>query len=479
MDDRLEILDACGQAELVRRGEASPSELVEAAIARIEATNPALNAVITPLFGEARAAAASPELPDGPFRGVPFLLKDLGIEQAGQPYCMGNRALHDAGHRSRADSPLGARFRAAGLVSLGKTNTPEFGSQTTTQPLAFGPTRNPWDLERSPGGSSGGSAAAVAAGLVPAAHANDGGGSIRIPSSFCGLVGLKPSRGRVPVAAPLDARLSCDLALARSLRDVAALLDAVHGHEPGGPYLLPPPARPYREEPGADPGRLRVGLLARPLGMLRELHPECVEAAERAAKTLEGFGHVVEGAWPEALFETERGARTLALALANLRAGCVVTGMATLGRPLGQADIEPFSWALHAADRPVTAEEYLEALDWEERWVARVVRWWHQGFDLLLTPTVGVLPPLLSEMAAPPEAPLSIVPRVAAQVAYTQPFNLTGQPAISLPLHWTPEGLPVGVQLVAAPAREDLLLRVAAQLEEALPWADRRPPVHA
>lgn len=461
----------------MRRKEASPSELVEAAIRRIERWNPALNAVITPLWDEARAAAASPELPSGPFRGVPFLLKDLGVEQAGLPYSQGNRVLRDIAYRSPRDSALGTRFRNAGLVTLGKTNTPEFGWTCTTQPLAFGATHNPWDLARTPGGSSGGSAAAVAAGLVPLAHANDGGGSIRIPACFCGLVGLKPSRGRTPVPARLDARIACDLAVCRTVRDAAALLDAVHGAEPGAPYRAPAPARAYREEVGADPGRLRIGLLTRPIGMLESVHPDCVAAVERAAKTLESLGHRLEVAAPEALFDSERGEKTMPLAIAELRAGLVVHGQATIGRPFGEQDVEPFTWALSAPGYPpVTAEQYLAALEWEQAWIVRVLSFWRDGFDLLLSPTVGIPAPLLSEMEPPQGSPLSVVGRVAAQVAYTQPFNITGQPAITLPLHGTPGGLPIGVQLVADVGREDLLLRMASQLEDALPWRDRRPP---
>jgi amidase len=393
---------------------------------------------------------------------------------------MGNRALRDAGHRSPADCALGGRFRAAGLVTLGKTNTPEFGIATTTQPLAFGPTRNPWDPERSTGGSSGGSAAAVAAGLVPMAHANDGGGSIRIPSSFCGLVGLKPTRGRVPVASLLDARIACDLVVCRTLRDAAAALDTVHGPVPGAPWLAPAPARPYREEPCAAPGALRVGLLTAPLGGLAAVHPECVAAAEGAAKQLESLGHRVEAVWPEALLDAERGDRTLSIAIAEIRAGRAIHGNATFGRPFAESDIEPLSWALGLPEMPaISAEQYLEAREWEQVWAARIVRWWHEGFDLLVTPTVGVPPPLLREMEPRPDSLLDVAVRYGEQCAYTQPFNLTGQPALSLPLHWTPEGLPVGVQLVADVGREDVLLRVGAQLEEACPWADRRPPIHA
>jgi amidase len=478
MSDPFFDIDACAQAELVRRGEATPSELVEAAIARIETLNPMLNAVITPLFEEARAAAAS-SLPNGPLRGVPFLLKDLGVEQEGQPYCMGNRALRDAGYRSKCDSALGARFRAAGLVTLGKTNTPEFGWTCTTQPLAFGATLNPWERGHTPGGSSGGSAAAVAAGLVPIAHANDGGGSIRIPASYCGLVGLKPTRGRVPVPNRLDARVACDLVVSRTVRDAAAVLDAVHGSARGAPYLVPGPAGSYLEEVGASPGRLRIGLLTHPIGMLPKLHPECLAAAQAAARLLESMGHAVEAGAPEALFDEERGERTMPIGIGEVRAGLVIHGRETLGRPFGAEDVEPFTWALRAAGYPtVTAEQYLDALEWEQAWVGRVLRWWQEGFDLLLSPTVGVPPPRLEEMEPSAENPLAPVPRIAEQVAYTQPFNLTGQPAISLPLHVTAAGLPVGVQLVADLGREDLLLRVASQLEQAMPWRARRPPVH-
>ena len=250
--DELSTMDATAQAELVRRRELTPLELVDAAIARIERLNPTLNAVITPLFEDARKAAVSPDLPEGPFRGVPFLLKDIGAMQKGQPYYMGNRALRDADFRSPFDTPLGARFRAAGLITLGKTNLPEFGQQTTTQPLAFGATRNPWALDRSTSGSSGGSCAAVASGMVPMAHANDGGGSIRLPAAWCGLVGLKPSRGRV--SDPLDSLALAELAVSRTVRDVAAVLDAVHGSEPDDLFVAPPPNEKLQSRNRSGPG---------------------------------------------------------------------------------------------------------------------------------------------------------------------------------------------------------------------------------
>src|SRR6266550_5229503 len=282
MSDELAFLDATSQADLVRRGKASATELVDAAISRIERVNGELNAVIMPLFDKARALAASRELPDGPFRGVPFLVKDIFCHTAGDPYHGGMKLLRRLGWTEKADTHLGQKFRAAGLVFVGRTNVPELGSLPTTEPDAYGPTRNPWDTARSSGGSSGGAAAAVAAGLVPAAHANDGGGSIRIPASECGLVGLKPTRGRTSLgpAASFAAVVVCEHVLCRTVRDSAAFLDAVAGPMPGDPYVAPRPVRPFREEVGADPGRLRIGLLTAAPGGLAVVAPDCVTAAE-------------------------------------------------------------------------------------------------------------------------------------------------------------------------------------------------------
>ncbi|HVN39348.1 MAG TPA: amidase [Myxococcota bacterium] len=467
-------LDAWEQADCVRRGAVSPADLVEDAIARIERVDPAIHALVTRLDDSAREAARGP-LPDGPFRGVPFLLKDLGAMQAGQPYYSGNRALRDLGHRSPHDSYLGARFRRAGLISLGKTNTPEFGLQSTTQPLAFGPTRNPWDLSRSSGGSSGGSAAAVAAGLVPIAHANDGAGSIRIPAAWCGVLGLKPSRGRVPIDPTWIGRSFVGFAITRSVRDAAALLDAVHGHEPGDLFRVPWPSRPYTEELGADPGSLRVGLLTR--APVATVHPDCREAAESAARLLEAFGHRVELGGPPALFEEERGLRTWVLGTIEYR--MCLRGLAQmLGRPVRPDDVEPFLWRLADPEGPgISAEDFVDASEWQQGWATRVASWWAGGFDLLLTPTVCEPPPRLEELAL--ADPFALLDRLGPHMAFTEPFNVTGQPALSLPLHWSADGLPIGVQLVARVGREDLLFRVAAQLEAAQPWRKRRPALHA
>jgi amidase len=481
MTDDLSGLDATAQAALVARGEATPLELVDAAIERIEAVNPQLNAVITPLFDSARAEAASPDLPDGPFRGVPFLLKDLACHSAGHPFHEGMAFLKERGWVEPADTELAARFRAAGLIVTGKTNTPEMGILPTTEPLAYGATRNPWDLTRSTGGSSGGSAAAVAAGLVPVAHANDGGGSIRIPASECGLVGLKPTRGRVslgPVFGDVMGGLTCEHVVTRSVRDTAAVLDAIHGMAPGDPFTAPEPLRPYLEEVGAAPGSLRIGVMtAAPLGQ-SAVHADCVTAVEGAAKLLEALGHRVEVSHPAALDDPDYTGHFIT----NWAAGAawnIDYWTRRTGVEVTEVDVEPLSWALAELGRSSTAAEWLWAREWLQANAREVAAWWTGGFDLLLTPTIAEPPPPLGTFDSPPDNPLHGLFRAAEVVPFTPPFNVTGQPAISLPLHWSDDGLPIGVQLVAAFGREDVLLRVAAQLEEAQPWAARRPPVYA
>jgi amidase len=473
-------IDATEQARILRDGEASPGELLEEAIALLERLNPQLNAVIHPLFEQARQTAAG-ELPDGPFRGVPFLVKDLSCYMAGAPVHEGLRPLRDAGYVSDHDMWLAQRFRAAGFVILGRTNAPELGILPTTEPAAYGPTRNPWDLERSPGGSSGGSAAAVAAGIVAAAHANDGGGSIRIPASHCGLVGLKPSRARVSLAPDFGdvlGGLVAELAVTRSVRDAAAILDAVHGPAPGDPYAAPPPLRPFLEEVGADPGKLRIGVTTVPSGGQFEAHPECVTAATTAARVLEGLGHELEESHPAELDDPDLIANFLVRWTAGIDWNLKYWG-AVLGRELREDDVEPCTWALAEQGRSHTAGEFLRALEEAQASSRRAAAWWADGFDLLLTPTCAEPPPRLGEFDAPPENPFAPILRAVPFATFTAPFNTTGQPAISLPLHETTEGLPVGVQLVAPYGREDILLRVAAQLEQASPWADRAPALWA
>jgi amidase len=476
MADDLNLLDATAQAELVRSGEASPAELVEAATSRIEALNPGLNAVITPLFEKARAEAED-ELPDGPFRGVPFLLKDLVAHSAGDPFHEGMRFLRDLGWTEERDTELVSRFRRAGFVICGKTNAPELGIVATTEPEAYGPTANPWDLSRSPGGSSGGSAAAVAAGMVAAAHANDGGGSIRIPAAACGLVGLKPSRGRVSMAPDFGdtiSGLTVEHALCRSVRDAAAILDAIHGPAPGDPYVAPPPERAFSDEVGADPGRLRIGVTTAAPGASFTTDPDCLAAAEEAGRLLESLGHGVEESRPDGLDDPEYIPRFIDRWSSGVAWSLEYWSRKT-GRVVTAADVEASTWALAEAGRQITAPDYLSAIEYQQLVSRRAAEWWARGFDLLLTPTMGEPPTRLGEFAPDPEDPSTPIQRSVPVAGFTAFWNTTGQPAISLPLHWSADGLPIGVQLVAAYGREDLLIRVAAQLERAHPWADRRP----
>ncbi|HXQ91207.1 MAG TPA: amidase [Acidimicrobiales bacterium] len=475
------FLDACAMATLVRDGDASPRELVDDAIERIQKLNPELNAVIRERFTEARDEADA-ELPDGPFRGVPIVLKDLMCFVAGEEIHEGMRALKEARYVAPRDQELARRFRAAGFVVVGRTNTPELGIVPTTEPLAYGPTRNPWDTTRSTGGSSGGSAAAVASGMVPLGHGGDGGGSIRIPASECGLVGLKPSRGRVssgPQWGDVFAGLVCELALTRTVRDTAAVLDAVAGPAPGDPYAAPTPARPFLDEVGADPGRLRIGVQSVAFGGTVTTHPDCVTAAEEAAAVLGSLGHAVEPAHLAALDAPEFVDAFVLVWSAGIGYDVDHFWSGQLGRAIRQDEVEPLTWALVETARAASASEFLDAREKLQAISRRVAEWYEGGFDLLLTPTLAEPPPLLGEFDSPPDNPLHGLLRAAALVPFTPPFNVSGQPALSLPLHWNGDGLPIGVQLVAPYGREDVLLRVAAQLEEAVPWGDRRPPVCA
>jgi len=480
MSQEIAALDATAQAELVRRREVAPHELVEGAIERLERLDPKINAVVHRALDEARARVRRPEMPDGPFRGVPFLLKDLGGAQAGQPYGGGMRALREAGFRETSDAWITARFARAGLVALGRTNTPELGLLPTTEPEVCGPTRNPWSLAHSAGGSSGGSAAAVAAGIVPLAHASDGGGSIRIPASACGLVGLKTTRGRCSFGPALGERwssFSVEFAVTRSVRDAAALLDEVAGPQTGDPYFAPPPARPWRETTSQGTPRLRVGLMRRaPANRGLDLHPECLAAADRAAALLRDLGHEVVEAHPEALDDPSAVMTFVGVVGANVAQALEGWGR-RLGRPLVEGDVEPLTWQIAARAREMTAVQLLDCIDEVHAYGRRLAAWWADGFDLLLTPTTAQPTPEIGWMTSTTEEPLRAYVRAAAYGAFTSPFNLSGQPAISLPLHWTGGGLPVGAQLVGAYGREDLLLAVAARLEEAAPWAGRRPAV--
>ena len=476
LDDVL-ALDATGQAQLVHDGHVTATELVGAAIDAAHRRNPAINAIIHPRYEAAlvEAAQVRPEH-GGPFPGVPMVVKDLGCEIAGEPAHGGTRALQRIDFRAPHDSALYRRFRKAGFVAIGRTNTPEWGSTITTEPVAYGPTRNPWNLQHSTGGSSGGSAAAVAAGIVAIGHANDGGGSIRIPASECGLVGLKPTRGRVSLAPDVGegwAGSTIDGAVTRSVRDAAAVLDAIAGYEPGDPYVAPPFSRPLRDEVGVTPGRLRIGVLSG-AALGGAVDPECIAAVDRTVRLLEAAGHHVEASAPEAMADPGFAERYVAV-LAACTAYDVRLLERTLGRAVTDDDLEADNLRYAAVGRKISATDHLQYLDEQHAWCRRMLSWWHpsdgrHGFDLLLTPVLAGPPPPIGWLSGPEAGR-----RVAGLLLFTAQFNVTGQPAISMPLHVTPDGLPVGVQLVAAYGREDVLVRVAAQLESLAPWAPFAP----
>lgn len=477
MDMRLEQLDAAACAELVHARQCSPRELVQDAIERIERTNPRLNAIVHPRFEQALAEADAVDN-SAPFAGVPFLFKDIGAMEEGEAWTCGMRLLRDRSFVAPFGSNFADRIRRAGFIPLGRTNTPELGLCPTTEPEAYGPTHNPWDVERTPGGSSGGSAAAVAAGMVPVAHANDAGGSIRIPAAACGLVGLKPSRGRVswgPVLWEPDVGLAVEGVVSRTVRDTASLLDVLAGTWPGDPYGAPGPARPWAAEVGRDPGRLRIGVVTdAPEGAL-PTDPACAGAVERTATALEGLGHHLESSAPEALLG---GAVASCFSgwWAVSTAATVAAFEAALETPIGREDLEPLTWALVERGRSARAVDFVSLRD-EVGFIARAAGlWWAQGFDLLLTPTVQSPPPALGELMSGDSE--TLLERQLRWFPLTPFANMSGQPAISLPVGPDEAGaLPVGVQLIAELGREDVLIRVAAQLEQALPR--RQLPVAA
>ena len=474
--DELGFLDATAQADLVRRKEVSPTEMVEFAIDRIERLNPELNAVITPLFDRARKAAAETCL-DAPFAGVPFLLKDIAAEYAGTPISEGSALL--AGHYiSPQDSELVRRYRAAGLIILGKTNVPEFALMPTTEPRQFGATRNPWNTTMTAGGSSGGSTAAVASGMVAVAHANDGGGSIRVPSSCCGLVGLKPTRGRNsqgPEVGDVANGLLCDHVVTRSVRDSAAILDATAGPLPGDPYNPTPPERPYAEEVARAPQRLRIGLGTVALNGT-PAHPDCVAAAESAAKLCEDLGHDVVEASPSV------DSRRLFKAFGNVWAGFLCWAVKDWARRSGrtpeEALFEPATWRTFLHGERQSSGDYLLAVQNLQR-ASREAAGFFNDYDIWLTPTLAQPPVPLGYFDYTRETRDQHIARLGEYTGFTLIANASGQPGISLPLHWNDDNLPIGVQLLGRYGDEATLLRLAGQLEQARPWLDRRPPVGA
>jgi len=470
--------DGVGLAELVKKGDVSPTDLIEEAIARIEKHNPKLNAVIFKIYDRARDAAAKlAKARDErrPFHGVPFLLKDIMGNYEGVPTANGCRFM--TGIVAPHDDTLVARYKAAGLVALGKTNAPECGILPTTEPVLYGPCHNPWNLDHSTGGSSGGSAAAVAAGIVPLAHANDGGGSIRIPASCCGLVGLKPTRGRNPMGpdfGDMMSGLAVEHVVSRTVRDCAAALDCTHGPEPGDPYYAPPVARPYLEEIKTPPARLRIAFSTKsPSGSL--LHPDCVAAIETTARLCADLGHIVEEAMPP----LDPGVFMPAfLSVFTVATPTMIDGFALLhNRTPKGSDFEGLTWGLYEMGKQVSATQYQIAIAMIQKAGRQIARW-HQTYDCWLTTTLAAPPIALGTIDIQQRDPMIGMEPIAEYVPFTPIQNATGQPAISLPLHWNAAGLPIGLMFTGRFGDEATLLRLAAQLEQARPWKDRRPPIY-
>ena len=473
--DEFAYLDATAQAELVRRKEVKPIELVESAIERIEMLNPELNAVVTPMYDLASDIAKG-EIPDGPFTGVPYLIKDLLAEYAGVRLTEGTAFLRD--YVSDTDSELVVRLKRAGLIIVGKTNTPELGILPTTEPKLFGPTRNPWNTERTPGGSSGGSAAAVSAGLVPMAHGNDGGGSIRIPASCCGIFGLKPTRGRNPLGphyGDIFNGLVAEHALTRSVRDSAALLDATLGPDLGDPYLVPQSEHPFIQEVGKDPGKLRIAFTTKTATGV-DVHEDCIRATEDAAKLCTNLGHIVEKV------DLELDGDLITEAFITLWSAGNAWSIDDWARRTGKEptpeDFEILTWALQEMGRQYSASAYLLALQDLQK-ISREVAQYFINHNVFLTPTIAEPPVPLRTFDSTPENPLEGLFRSATFVPFTPICNITGQPAMSVPLNWNNEDLPIGVHFIGRFGDEATLFRLAAQLEEARPWKDKHPSISA
>jgi len=471
--EQFERYDGLGLAELIRTKEATPEEVLAATLERIDGRNPAINAVVTRMDDHARAAIRA-GLPDGPFKGVPYLLKDLGALYTGVVTSYGSGLF--ASNVPDHDSEIVARMKRAGLVIVGKSNTPEMGIAPSTEPRLFGPTRNPWSLGHSAGGSSGGAAAAVAAGMLPMAHATDGGGSIRIPASACGLFGLKPTRARNPMGPDAGegwSGASIGHAVTWSVRDSAALLDATSGPDIGDPYWAPPPARPFLEEVGRDPGRLRIALTTTPW-LAGPVDPECAEAVRGAAKLCASLGHHIEEARPQ-FDEAAWGQASRTIVVASLTF-TLETRAAALGRPLSQDDVERITWERVQEARAFSAADYARAIHTVHRTGRAVARFLEQ-YDILLTPTMAKPPHPLGVLSlSNPDSAAFLAARTAS-VGFTALFNSSGHPAMSVPLAVSKSGLPLGVQFVARFGDEATLFRLASQLEAAQPWKDRRPPL--
>ena len=487
--DELIAYDAIALGGLIRKGEISSIELLNIIIERIEKINPQLNAVIHKMYDQARTAAEtlSPGIkvgkPSGSgFWGVPFLLKDLVAECKGTPFEEGSRAIQ--GYISKLDSELVRRHKAGGLIIIGKTNAAEFGVLPTTEPAIHGPTVNPWDPSLTPGGSSGGSAAAVAAGIVPMAHGNDGGGSLRIPASCCGLFGLKPTRGRNPLGplfGDIGGGIAHEHAVTLTVRDSAALLDVTSGPDLGDPYYAPPMERPFLEEVGRDAGRLKIGFLTRvPEGWNEEteLHPDCEIAVKDAAQLCEGLGHIVEEVSAEPLSHPDIP-QTFVLLFSCFVGHAIAYWERELGKKIEKNELESATWEIYQESLKTTGASYLVAVEELQCFARKIAKWYHEGnYDMLLSPTMRIPPTKLGSFKSSPEDPMAWIKIALSFVAFTRTQNITGQPAMSIPLYWNEDNIPIGVQFAGRFGEEGKLFRLAAQLEQARPWADRNPPIH-
>ncbi len=463
--------DGLGLAALISTRQITPLELLNAVRARLDALNPRLNATAQIFFDRAEAQIKQ-GLPSGPFKGVPFVLKDLGQQLAGTITSYGSRVFKD--NTPDFDSTLVARYKQAGLVIFAKTTSPEFGLTTTTESALFGKTHNPWNLERTSGGSSGGSSALVASRVVPMAHGSDGGGSIRIPASCCGLFGMKPTRGRVPMGpAQFESWNGCSHhhALTISVRDSAALLDVSGGMELGSPYFSPPPERPFLKELSAEPGKLRIALaVATPAGT--PLDAECKKAALEAAKLCESLGHKVEDAKPPIEDAWMRNAFLTVLRVSLART--LDDAAKPLGRPVTDKDVEPVTWVLAQAGRAASVVAYSRAIATMHQ-VGLAMAKFQKSYDVILSPTLAKPPVPLGVLSLSPADIAAYTKDVTEFGPYTALYNVTGQPSMSVPLHWSADGMPIGVMFSGRFGEDATLFRLAAQLEKAKPWAGERP----
>ena len=463
--------DAVGLAELIATREVSAAEALQAALAQLEAVNPKINAVTQAMADEALLEVKA-GAPAGPLGGVPFLIKDLGAQIAGVPTTLGSRLFTHA--VPPADSAIVSAYRHGGLVIFGKTNTPELGLEPVTEPVLFGPSRNPWDLARTPGGSSGGAAAAVAGGIVPAAHASDGGGSIRIPAACCGLFGMKPSRGRVSFAPAAEGwgGFSIQHAVTRSVRDSAVLLDMVSTPQAGDPYRIETPRTPFAADAERDPGRLRIAFMTGGLAV-DDIDPQCAQAVRDAARLCESLGHTVEEAvMPGDVAAMGAAAGTV---IAASVAATLDAEAARRGRPIEAGEIEDITAGMYRRGQGVSGAVYVQALQAAHAY-GRAVAGFFEGYDVLLLSTLGSPPIPVGALRGDPPDLAGYNERLFAFMPNTQAFNVTGQPAMSVPLAMSAEGLPIGLQFVGRMAEEGLLFRLAGQLERAAPWAGRRAP---